>query len=74
MKHSISDDDLCATCDHCDYNPGENSGCRKEADAEWPGKQDEDLYFIRCDLYENLLTKRADDPERARSRIRINGS
>lgn len=24
---SISDDDLCATCDNCSYNPGEESTC-----------------------------------------------
>ena len=47
-KYSISDDDLCADCVHCDYQPGEASDCRKEADGKWPGEQDEDLYFIRC--------------------------
>lgn len=29
---SISDDDICATCKHCVYNPGELSFCRKN----WP--------------------------------------
>ncbi len=45
---SISDDDLCATCEHCIYNPGELSGCHKE----WPGKFDEDGYMVMCKTYE----------------------
>lgn len=45
---SISDDDLCATCKHCIYNPGELSGCHKE----WPGKFDDDGYMVMCKTYE----------------------
>ena len=45
---SISDDDLCATCKHCIYNPGGHSGCWKE----WPGKFDEDGYVVMCKIYE----------------------
>ncbi len=45
---SISDDDLCATCKHCIYNPGGQSGCWKE----WPCKFDEDGYVVMCKLYE----------------------
>lgn len=41
---SISDDDLCATCTHCNYNPGEMSGCRRS----WPGMEDVDGYVQTC--------------------------
>lgn len=35
---SISDDDLCASCRHCDYRPGDTSHCY----LKWPGKADDD--------------------------------
>lgn len=41
---SISDDDLCATCAHCQYQPGEQSGCTRN----WPGQQDADGYISSC--------------------------
>lgn len=41
---SISDDDLCATCAHCRYQPGEQSGCTQN----WPGQQDADGYISSC--------------------------
>lgn len=45
---SISDDDLCATCAHCQYRPGEYSGCTKN----WPGKEDADGYVQQCTEFE----------------------
>lgn len=44
MKLSISDDDLCATCQRCNYNPGEISGCS----LDFPGERDEDGYVVAC--------------------------
>lgn len=41
---SISDDDLCAGCANCHYQPGESSGCGKG----WPGREDEDGYVQEC--------------------------
>lgn len=41
---SISDDDLCAECGHCDYQPGEMSGCK----LNWPGQEDADGYVREC--------------------------
>ena len=41
---SISDDDLCSTCTHCQYQPGEQSGCTQN----WPGQQDSDGYISSC--------------------------
>ena len=48
IYRSISDDDLCASCKHCFYLPGEESGCMKE----WPGKFNEDGYCIECRMRE----------------------
>lgn len=42
---SISDDDLCSGCMHCDYQPGDMSGCR----LGWPGMEDADGYVIVCE-------------------------
>lgn len=41
---SISDDDLCASCGHCNYRPGDMSSCSKD----WPGYQDMDGYVKVC--------------------------
>lgn len=44
-QKSISDDDLCASCVYCGYNPGELSTC----DKGWPGKENQDGYVVNCD-------------------------
>ncbi|MHB1678657.1 MAG: hypothetical protein ACYCSS_14220 [Sulfuriferula sp.] len=44
---SISDDDLCAQCRHCNYQPGEMSCCNKE----WPGREDADGYVQECESF-----------------------
>lgn len=41
---SISDDDICASCGHCNYRPGDMSSCSKD----WPGYQDKDGYVKVC--------------------------
>lgn len=41
---SISDDDVCATCSHCTYRPGEMSTCA----LNWPGFEDGDGYVTDC--------------------------
>lgn len=41
---AISDDDLCASCTHCGYNPGSLSLCKKD----WPGLVDADGYVQQC--------------------------
>ncbi|MDT8992780.1 hypothetical protein RQP54_18045 [Curvibacter sp. APW13] len=41
---SISDDDLCATCSHCTYRPGELSSCA----LNWPGFENSDGYVEEC--------------------------
>lgn len=45
---SISDDDLCATCRRCDYQPGALSGCN----LDWPGLADADCYVQQCTKFE----------------------
>lgn len=42
---SISDDDLCSECNHCDYQPGELSSCI----LDWPGLEDPSGYVQECD-------------------------
>lgn len=44
MLRSISDDDLCADCTQCTYDPGNLSGCK----LDWPGKSNEDGYIVTC--------------------------
>lgn len=44
-QKSISDDDLCASCVYCRYNPGELSTC----DKGWPGKENQAGYVVKCD-------------------------
>jgi hypothetical protein len=51
---SISDDDLCAKCRFCQYNPGLLSGCNMES-SDWPGEADEDGYIYECAEFANLL-------------------
>ncbi len=51
QQMTISDDDLCATCQHCRYNPGEESGCA----VGWPGHQDADGYVQACEQHERCL-------------------
>ena len=41
---SISDDDTCSECRHCDYQPGELSTCA----LGWPGHSNEDGYVGVC--------------------------
>ena len=41
---SISDDDLCASCHHCDYQQGEKSACAEF----WPGLEDLNGYVQEC--------------------------
>lgn len=41
---SISDDDLCASCAHCKYRPGDMRSC----DQNWPGLENSDGYVIHC--------------------------
>lgn len=49
---SISDDDICADCRHCDYQPGGTSGC----ELLWPGLEDDSGYVQECDKFENPHT------------------
>lgn len=41
---SISDDDICSDCSHCDYRPGNMSSCA----LSWPGLEDRDGYVRQC--------------------------
>ncbi|MBH3225714.1 hypothetical protein I5N13_23870 [Serratia marcescens] len=47
---SISDDDLCASCQHLDYRPGHLSACLLCDD--WPSELDENGYSVACSRYE----------------------
>jgi len=47
---SISDDDVCASCRHLLYRPGELSFCRKG----FPGETNEDNYFISCKKFDRI--------------------
>lgn len=46
---SISDDDLCAQCTHCDYKPGKMSSCQQG----WPGQENADGYVQQCATFHN---------------------
>lgn len=48
---SISDDDLCSDCRHCEYRPGDDSGCVKD----FPGETNSDGYVIRCEWFIGIL-------------------
>ncbi len=55
---SISDDDLCATCTHLAYCPGDNSVCKLAINqSQWPAKFNDDNYSISCDSYNEEITK-----------------
>lgn len=41
---SISDDDLCADCQHCQFKPGDMSACA----LKWPGLEDANGYVQEC--------------------------
>lgn len=41
---SISDDDACASCAHCDYRAGEQSTCSQG----WPGQAENAEYVTNC--------------------------
>ena len=47
-KKSISDDDLCSTCKHCDFDPGGMSSC----DLGFPGSEDPDGYVQACPSFQ----------------------
>ena len=51
MRLSISDDDLCSTCGHLCYAPGELSACLEQQGERWPAKFNADGYSIRCGSY-----------------------
>lgn len=46
-RKSISDDDICAKCSHCDYQPGELSGCK----LDWPAQFNADDYAVKCESF-----------------------
>lgn len=48
FARSISDDDLCAWCQHLFYSPGDDSVCQRHKGACWPGRQDADGYYQCC--------------------------
>lgn len=57
IAFSISDDDLCASCRHCAYVPGELSLCklqRFDAQKVFVGNKDENGYVISCNEYTKL--------------------
>lgn len=43
MLKSISDDDICSDCAHCERGPN-NSECLKN----WPGVTDDDDQYVAC--------------------------
>lgn len=46
---SVSDDDLCAWCEHLLYRPGELSLCSLSLpEGRWPSRCDEDGYAQSC--------------------------
>lgn len=54
MALSIGDDDLCASCSHCAYAPGDLSLCKKQysgESTEFPGIKDEEDTVDICELF-----------------------
>lgn len=51
MKISISDNDLCATCIYCKYNPGKESDCQ----FDWPiGDEQMGDDIVYCPEYQKI--------------------
>lgn len=50
---SISDDDLCASCTWCNYNPGSLSTCElyKQSESMWLAEFDKNNYALSCEKY-----------------------
>lgn len=54
-SRSISDDDLCASCVHLDYRPGETSICvHPTFKPDWVKQSDENGYVQTCEAYTEL--------------------
>lgn len=54
-SRSISDDDLCASCEHLDYRPGETSICMNlNFMPDWVNQSDEDGYVKSCPEYSEV--------------------
>jgi len=51
MRLSISDDDLCSTCENLCYEPGDLSTCFEQQIDGWPAIFDENGYARKCDRY-----------------------
>jgi hypothetical protein len=53
---SISDDDICSTCEKLLYCPGEESLCSivKNGRDEWPALFDSNNYAIECESYKKV--------------------
>lgn len=49
----IDDDDLCSDCKHCEYRPGELSGCK----LAWPGQEDADGYVKECVNFDKISSQ-----------------
>ncbi|MCV5662967.1 hypothetical protein OFN50_28455 [Escherichia coli] len=51
---SISDDDLCASCQHLDSRHGHLSACLLSGCGcdDWPSELDENGYSVACSRYE----------------------
>lgn len=51
IAFSVSDNDICASCRHCAYAPGDLSLCKVQLDDvnhAFPGEQDGGGEIVRC--------------------------
>lgn len=50
---SVSDDDLCSSCQHLDYRPGDLSACLLAGCGrdDWPSVLDGNGYSVACPCY-----------------------
>lgn len=54
IAFSVSDNDLCATCQHCAYAPGDMSLCKlqlADPDQDFPGQLDEGDEVVSCEKF-----------------------
>jgi hypothetical protein len=52
-ERDISDDDLCADCQNCNYNPGKKSFCK----LDWPAMFNKDGYAVECPSFASVANQ-----------------
>jgi len=67
---TISEDDLCATCQHCAYRPARFSGC----ELDWPGLIDKDGKVQKCRKFDEQAYRGSNVVSRRTLTVTITGA